>query len=36
MGSHYGFLQPQRQRMAFGQPSQCSRAGLSSRVPIRC
>jgi hypothetical protein len=34
--SHYGFLQPQRQRMAFGQPSQCGRAGLSSRVPIRC
>jgi hypothetical protein len=34
--SHYGFLQPQRQRIAFGQPSQCGRAGLSSRVLIRC
>jgi hypothetical protein len=34
--SHYGFLAPQRQRMGFGQPSQCGRAGLSSRLPIRC
>jgi hypothetical protein len=34
--SHYGFLAPQRQRMGFGRPSQCGRAGLSSRLPIRC
>ena len=32
LGSDYGFLRPQRRRMAFGQPSQCGRAGLSSRV----
>jgi hypothetical protein len=34
--SHYGFLAPQRQQMGFGQPSQCGRGGLSSRLPIRC
>jgi hypothetical protein len=34
--SHYGVRQPQRHRMAIGQPSQCGRAGLSSRLPIRC
>jgi hypothetical protein len=34
--SHYGVRQPQRHRMAIGQPSQCGRAGLSSRLLIRC
>jgi hypothetical protein len=34
--SNYGFFAPQRQRMGFGQPSQCGRGGLSSRLPIRC
>jgi hypothetical protein len=34
--SQYGFLASQRQRMGLGQPSQCGRAGLSSRLPIRC
>jgi len=34
--SRYGFLAPQRRRMGFGPPSQCGRAGLSSRLPIHC
>jgi hypothetical protein len=29
-------LRSQRQRTGFGQPSQCGRGGLSSRLPIRC
>jgi len=34
--SNYGLFAPQRQRMGFGQPSECGRGGLSSRSPIRC